>query len=145
MHFAAGVQRADGSMGLAQGHTAWLLPCQARGKVTVCQDPFLWLKESTILFFQGSRQDFVTEFSTESSILFSLITSDSRQYPSINRERMASLCPYNQDPIYTKTYQITIGSKCVQLSQRKRTGVFLVTYKKKIPKGNWVRISGFVF
>lgn len=39
---------------------------------------------------------------------------------------MALLCLYNQDPIYTKTYQITIGSKCAVITD-KRTGAFLVT------------------
>lgn len=81
----------------------------------------------SIIFSPGIMAGHCYRIPTESSIPLSLRTSDSHRYPSINRGRMASLCLYNQHPIYTKMYQITVGSKCAQLSQMKRTGVFLVT------------------
>lgn len=66
---------------------------------------------------QGLWQNFVIEFSTESSILFSLRSSCFHQYPFINREEMASLYLCSLDPNYTK--QIATGSKCAVITDEK--------------------------
>lgn len=115
---------------------AWLSYCRARQLLPVPQRPsFLrqgkasygmrwWSANSRFHDLKtgssslwGLWQNFVIEFSIESSILFSLRTSCFHQYPFMNREGRTSLCPCSLDPSYTE--QIAIGSKCAVIIDEK--------------------------
>lgn len=125
MRFAVGLLRADGSKVTHDGYGKpryWARWWSIRSQ-------FLWLKDS-IIFSPGIMSELscsMSEVSTESSILFSLWISYFHQYPFINGERMASLSVQLRSQLHWNTSGCYRDKMCVQLSQMKRMGAFLVT------------------